>query len=261
MSYSSFEDFARARMRAARRPLKATGGRANMATLFTGTTPTTAAACDDTTNGAAFSPLPAVGAGKKLYLAAEVAMGQSTGSLIIGNVAFTDRLSHQGGLLMNTTAEQTTNLPTAALTRYTDGDGVMIGLDIYTSANVACLASAKYTNQAGVSGRVTQQVSIPSNAAVGRRFILPLQGGDTGVRSVESVTHTSPSGSGICGITLFKMLRLPVTLPDLMGRSGEELGILFGAFPELLPGACLEQMYFGSATSVSLSGAVFLIEG
>lgn len=261
MAYTSFDEFKLARNRAGRRPLKSTGGRTNWATLYTGTTPTTAEACSDASSGAAFLPLPAVGAGKKLYLGAEVAMGQTTGSMILGNMAFADRLSHQGGLLMNTTAEQTTNLPTAALTRYTDGDGVMIGLDIHTSGNAACLASVKYTNQAGVSGRVTPQVSIPSNAAVGRRFILPLQEGDTGVRSVESVTHSSTAGSGVFGVTLFRMLRIPVTLPDLMGRSGEELAILFGAFPEVLPGACLEQLSLTSATSLSLSGTVFLIEG
>lgn len=137
----------------------------------------------------------------------------------------------------------------------------MIGVDIQASSNPACTATVQYTNQDGVGGRVTPLVVIPAGLVAGRRFILPLQAGDTGVRSVQEATISGGTASGTFGITLFKMLRLPLSLPDLMGRSGEGLPLIFGAFPEVLPGACIEQLSVTSATSLSLSGTVFLIEG
>ena len=124
-----------------------------------------------------------------------------------------DRLSHQGGLSGTTTGAQTTNLPTAALTRYTDGIGVMIALEIYSAVGTtATTATVSYTNQAGTSGRTSKAVVFggTNELGAGRFIICPLQDGDTGVKSVESVTlaASTVSAAGNFGVTLFRILAL-----------------------------------------------------
>ena len=154
-----------------------------------------------------------------------------------------DRLSHQAGLSGTDITAQTTNLPTAALTRYTDGVGVMIGLTIYSSLGVVgSTVTASYTNEAGTGGRTTQPavIGIPSFQEARRMILLPLQSGDYGAQSVEDVTLATSTGAvGNFGVTLFKPL---VMLPVPVVSQSFEWDALFnlGArAPEIVDGACL----------------------
>jgi len=100
---------------------------------------------------------------------------------------------------------------TLSLTRYTDGVGVRVV--VITQAPMASIAlvTMSYTNQAGTAGRsVTFTVSI--GPAIGVAVVtqgtiggagqanpfVPLAAGDTGVRSIESVTFASASGGFMC---------------------------------------------------------------
>lgn len=133
---------------------------------------------------------------------------------LIGQGAYllVDRLSHQGGLSGTTTTAQTTNLPTAALTRYTDGVGVMAALTIYTDVGTTAVSpTISYTNQAGTSGQTSGSFQFGGTGwdDAGRTFIVPLAVGDTGVRAVASVTLGVSTGTaGAFGVTLFKPLAM-----------------------------------------------------
>lgn len=122
-----------------------------------------------------------------------------------------DRLSHQGGLDHTVTTEQTTNLPTAALTRHTDGVGVIPFVTRYTapSSPVAVTLTLRYTNQAGVSGRVSQDTPWLTSPAHYMQMVT-LQDGDTGVRSIEGVTLSAAAGStaGNFGVGLMMPLAM-----------------------------------------------------
>jgi hypothetical protein len=86
------------------------------------------------------------------------------------------------------------------LPRYTDGAGVEIMAISVAGRTGGQQFTVNYTNQAGVSGRVTPVVTqnavsvngsvVSSDRAVANAYgpFLPLQAGDTGVRSIESVT-------------------------------------------------------------------------
>lgn len=130
----------------------------------------------------------------------------------LGSLLLIDRLSETQGLSSTSGSIQTTNLPTAALTRYTTGEGVQIMLEVYANVigSSPQTASASYTNQAGVSGRTTNLVGIGGDA-YGRRnhcvFRLGLQQGDTGAKSVESVTLSGSTGTvGNLGVVLYKSI-------------------------------------------------------
>lgn len=176
-----------------------------------------------------------------------------------------DRLSHQGGLSGTTTGAQTTNLGTAALTRYTSGVGVMMMATIYTAVGTtATTITVSYTDTTPTSGRTSPLVVFGGTGfrEASRGVILPLAAGDVGVTSVQSVTlAASTTTAGNFGITLFKPLFAvivdemnSVCVADLVtGKSG-------GGIPEVVDNACLFPMYFGVSTNAMGTGAVILSE-
>jgi hypothetical protein len=185
---------------------------------------------------------------------------------VIGYYLIIDRLSHQGGLDGNSALTQTTNLPTAALTRFTSGVGVMIGLTIYTAVGTAgSTITASYTNQAGTSGRTTvaQVFGITANNTAGRLLILPLAAGDTGARSVESVTLASGSGtSGNFGVTLFKILGA-IALDTTNNSFTNDMitGGLLGGIPELQDASHISLLGAFNNTTSSGNATLLIAEG
>jgi hypothetical protein len=154
-----------------------------------------------------------------------------------------DRLSHQGGLSGIVTTEQTANLPTAALTRYTTGEDVFAAVEIHsTIGTTATTATLNYTNQAGTAGRTSPPFVIGgAGFRENNRFIrVPLQQGDTGVRSVQGITLAASTGTaGAFGIVLYKqLLSIPSLLSDYQLDFNPLLG-LGGMFPEIVDDACL----------------------
>lgn len=193
-----------------------------------GSTPSTAAALSGTSTGARLlSRTYKAPSSVERWLARISAQHYFNGGGVAEGLLI-DRLSHQGGLSGTVTTAQTTNLPTAALTRYTSGVGVMIGLEIYTQiGTTATTVTVSYTNQAGTSGRTSlARVFGGTNfREVNRIMPIPLADGDTGARSVESVTVLATTGTaGNFGVTLYKPL---VVLPPLAAAQNGDCDMPF----------------------------------
>lgn len=210
-----------------------------------GTAPTTAAAPTATTVGA----IPNLRVtGGTARLAAVNYAGVNHGTLML-----CDRLSHQGGLSGIVTTAQTTNLPTAALTRYTDGVGVRAALEIYTTiGTTATTVATSYTNQAGTAGRTSPTVVFggTGNNLSSRFVMLPWQQGDQGVRSVESVTVTATTGTaGAFGVTLFRPLAIFPVRPIGYNLTWDSIIGGGGNMPTIIDNACLFWVYLPNSTS------------
>ena len=205
------------------------------------TTPSTAVAPTRTTTGAVHFPTPQ-GSNNSFLMGMGFNLSATQGILLM------DILSWQGGLSGTVTGAQTTNLPTAALTRYTTGEGVMLGLACWvatgsTSVNV----TASYTNQAGTTGRTTVSVAfwgggfgaVTGAPTATQVQFLPLQSGDYGVRAVASVTlSASTLTSGNFGVFLCKPLAMISNLPT---NSTNEIEYVVSStmMPEILDNAFL----------------------
>lgn len=110
-------------------------------------------------------------------------------------------------------------LTPVALTRYSDGAGVQI-LPVVTAPHVVGTGTTftvSYTNQDGVAGRTTSVVQLGTQTVngtiacggVGTNRIgpfLPLQTGDTGVRTIESVTFSGLPEVGLLTLVLVRPL-------------------------------------------------------
>jgi hypothetical protein len=111
------------------------------------------------------------------------------------------------------TAEQLLD-NTVTLPRYTTGAGVRAMLVSQGSYTGNVTFQIKYTNSSGVSGRLSPLVTT-NTAALAATIVhsgthvgaagpfIPLQAGDFGIRSVESITFSSPNG-GILALVLVK---------------------------------------------------------
>ena len=181
------------------------------------TTPSTAVVPTRTTTGAVHFPTPQ-GSNNSFLMGMGFNLSATQGILLM------DVLSWQGGLSGTVTGAQTTNLPTAALTRYTTGEGVLLGLACWTATgSTAVNVTASYTNQAGTSGKTTSSVNfwgggwgIVTGAPTATQIqFLPLATGDYGVRAVASVTlSASTLTAGNFGVILVKplaMLSIPTS--------------------------------------------------
>jgi hypothetical protein len=115
-----------------------------------------------------------------------------------------------------TDAQTLTN--TNTLPRYTDGAGVQIMAVSVAGRTGGQTFQVTYTNQSGTAGRVTSVVKQNTGAVTGTIVttdgavvdasspFLPLQGTDTGVRSIESVQMISGADVGLFTLVLVKPL-------------------------------------------------------
>lgn len=159
-----------------------------------------------------------------------------------------DRLWHGGGYNPNTTSAQTVNSvtwPARDIAGSTNGDGVFIILEIRAVAGAAPGATAiiTYTNSSGTGSR-TGTIVLPStaSASVGNIYFFGLQAGDTGVRSVQSLTLNTTMVSGTIGLAAVRVLALmPVSVNK---KAYKEDGFTLG----------LPRLWDGSVPYILVSG-------
>jgi hypothetical protein len=106
------------------------------------------------------------------------------------------------------------SVPTVSIPRYTSGQVICVAQSASSAVGTFTMT---YTNQNGVSGRVSQPtftkvvagggtlVTSATNAVAGSLPLVGLQAGDSGVRSIESVTFTV-AGGGLMALVIVKPL-------------------------------------------------------
>lgn len=169
---------------------------------------------------------------------------------------------------VTTTTAQTTN-NTVTLPRYTTGAGVQAFM---WNTNTTALGAATpnlslgYTNSAGTASRATPTTLPIGKTAAANGLILysgtglgkygpfmPLQSGDSGIRSVQTIQNSTSYVSGEYAVGLCKpLLTLPITT---LGVAAErDLVNQLPSMPQIQDGACLVWlMYSGLNTPVNSS--------
>ena len=184
------------------------------------------------------------GSGNVYCLGGDLTSAGSFGLRQNGTFILADRLVHSGGLSGIVTTAQTTNLPTAALTRYTTGVGVLGYLEIYSNiGNTATTVTVSYTNQAATAGKISLAQTFGGNDynAAPRMVPIPLAAGDTGIRSVQSVTVLATTGTaGNFGVTLVKPIAIFAPSGDTAEQFDPVLSGNWCGIPPIQNGACLQ---------------------
>jgi hypothetical protein len=227
-----------------------------------GAIPTTSVALNKTDPRAINGAIPNAGSGRLSILGARINPSGVGGVAVV----VVDILNISGGLDATLTTAQTTNLPTAPLTRYTDGDGVHAALVVHSIIGTGgTTATVSYTNQAGTPGRTSTGVVIGGTGfrEVGTMIRLPVQAGDTGFRSIESVTLAGSTATiGNFGVMLYRPLAAffanNVEGANIMDCIST--GRMVGQMNEVLDDACLSVFGTAAASSQAVSGFILLGE-
>ena len=231
------------------------------AILGTGTNLAFQALTDATTNATGIQHGGAVGGFKVLLNAAAQTAAATTAPCVLMLV---DLLGFYPVTSVTTTGAQTLN-NTVTLPRYTDGAGVQAFITPSTVMGAATPSiSIGYTNSASTVGRATPATLPIGNTAAAVTSVvysgtgagkfgpfMPLQAGDAGIKSVQSINLSASYVSGVLNLVLCKpLLTLPITT---LGVTAErDLVNQFASMPKVYDGACLAWlMLAGAATPVA----------
>jgi len=201
-------------------------------------------------------------AGASLYIARLVwnTPSNTSGGMDSTGYVLYDRCVHTSGLSLNTTTPQTVNSVTVPSARDPTGAGGILWLECYSAGGgTAATITASYTNQSGVSGQTATSPSFTSSTFGGlAMMVMNLQTGDTGVRSVESVTvNALTGGAGNFGVTIGRpLLEWETAHPPLGPRA---LDWNNTGLPFVPNNACLAFAAFSPGTGAT-RGTLYLVE-
>lgn len=151
---------------------------------------------------------------------------------------------------------------TTGLSRYVDGAGVQIMAVEVASQIGGAQFYVTYTNQAGVAGRVTATVTcntqvvngtlIATSRATGGSAgpFMPLQDGDSGVRSIEGITFLGGGDVGLVTLVLVKPLATHF-IHDITAPAERDYLIDFPSAPRIVDDAYLNFVALPSGTLAS----------
>lgn len=183
-----------------------------------------------------------------------------------------------GTVVAFTDAGTGTHTLTIQMPRYSNG----VGCEAFFVAQTAPtgggpnLTASSYTNPDGTAGRAFQgsptmgaaadayatRILHSGNAAGRYGPWLPKQGGDTGIKSIESFTWsggTAYTGSGVVALCIAKPL-LDLALPVTGMWSERDLVNQLPSLPQVKDGACLQWLLFSTGATTNNSPFTFALD-
>lgn len=142
-----------------------------------------------------------------------------------------------------------------------NGDGVHIGVEIYSATGAGTpTITMGYTNQANTASRTATNIdAVVASGAVGAFYRMGLQAGDTGVRSVQSITLSATMSSGNFGLVAYRVLAsMEVTAANVSNA----VDALTAGFQKIQNGSVPFLLFIPSTTTAaSISGSYVETQG
>jgi hypothetical protein len=172
--------------------------------------------------GAAVAPTPGLAGAALTTYAGQIPVPVASGNTHLarfsgvssaqaGVLLLCDRLWHNSGFTITSTGAQTINSaawPARDSAGTTNGDQVLLGVEVSgaTGAGTPTI-TVSYTNQAGTAGKTaTNVVATVATSAAGSFYPIGLAAGDTGVRSVQTLTLSATWTSGTIHLVAYRVL-------------------------------------------------------
>jgi hypothetical protein len=189
---------------------------------------------------------------------------------VAGTLLLLDRLWDNSGIAVTTTTAQTINSatwPARDKAGTTNGDGVMVALEVQTATTNAAVNTTmtiSYTDQGGTAGNTGTvgaaiPLAFPATAVAGTFVPFALAAGDTGVRSIQSVTLAVSLGAGAVKLVAYRELaRLEITAANI----GNAVDAITSGFPRLYDNTVPFLVWVPTATTaVQVHGSVIYTQG
>lgn len=140
-----------------------------------------------------------------------------------------------------------------------------VGAEIWIFCTTATGATAsnitvQYTNSAGVSGRNTVATAMITSMPAFRMFQVPLQSGDVGVQSIQSITLSASTGTaGSFGVVIMDRLCAFSAVVPNVGNSFDFAAL---GMPQISDSSVLNFIHQGTTTSSGIiMGQVSILQG
>jgi hypothetical protein len=231
--------------------------------------------------GAAVAPTPGLGGAALTTYSGQIPrtnpasgnahlMRLAIASTLSGGIYLLDRLWHNSGIVSTTTTAQTVNsvafparcIPASGSTPDANGGGILVGVEVSTATtNAAAITNMtmSYTNQAGTAGRTATIASFPATAAAGTFVLFQLQAGDTGVRSIQSITLGTSLVTGTVHMVAFRTL---AGFGVLLANTEASVDIVTGGAVRLYDNSVPFLLWMPSAvTAVTIRGSYVETQG
>lgn len=198
---------------------------------------------------------PIVDTGNTLYLT-RVRMENN----IVANMVLYDMLYKAGAYATNATT--TVTAPPSFASRIPIVNGTpMYNTELWLEAATAITGvltmNITYTNQSGVAGRTTGVITTASFNLINRLYRMPLQAGDTGVQSIQSVTRAGAT-AGSCNVLILRPL---AEAGILVAGGSQNDNLVDTGMPQVFPGSALFPIITPVATSSGLPRISYEIAG
>jgi hypothetical protein len=188
--------------------------------------------------------------------------GQST---IAGTLLLCDRIWHNGGYNMTSTGAQLITSPTWP---QRDANGVALGEGLLCAVEVTATTGAgtptltvAYVNSTNTGGaRSATNINATVASSVGGTFyMIGLQSGDTGIRSISSLTLSTSWTSGNIALVVYRVL---ATLEIAAALTSNAVDALTSGFPRCYDGTVPFLVFIPSTTTTSnVMGQVVWTQG
>lgn len=181
-----------------------------------------------------------------------------------GMYGLLDILWMNSGLSVTTTTAQSITPATAAAR---DNNGTSNGLGVLpalyvstatTQAGAVTTITCSYTNQDGTAGKTGTIPSFPATAVLGSLILFNLAAGDTGCRSVESITLGTTLTAGAINLVLIR----PIVLgPVLLANTGYCSSLSDYKAVKVFPNSYLVPWYIPTGTTATtINGVANFVE-
>lgn len=176
-----------------------------------------------------------------------------------GTLLLLDRLWHNGGYTITSTGAQNSTTPTwpsrcptsgTVDTPSTNGFGVLLACEISAATGAGTpTITCSYTNDAGTASRTgTNIIATVASSAIGATYFIGLQAGDTGVRSLQSVTLSATWTSGTMNMVAYRV----IAALELAGAFiPNAIDALTSGFPRLYDGVVPWLVFVPNTTTAS----------
>lgn len=225
--------------------------------------------------GAAVAPTPGLAGAALTSYSGQIPVPSASGNTHLarfsgvssaqaGMLLLCDRLWHNSGFTITQTTAQTVNSltwPARDKNGATNGDGVYLGVEISGATGTGTpTITVSYTNSANTAGRTgTNTVATVASSAAGTFYPIGLAAGDTGVRSVQTLTLSATWTSGTMHLVAYRVL---ASLELSAAGLPNAVDALTSGMPRVYDNSVPFMIYIPqTTTSTQLTGQVIFTQG
>jgi hypothetical protein len=183
----------------------------------------------------------------------------------VGRLLLLDRLWHNSGIAVTTMTAQTINSaawPARDRLETINGNNIFVAIEVRTAttnASAITNTTMSYTNTGDTTGKVATIQSFPATAVAGTFVPFQLAAGDTGIKSIQTITLGTSYGGGAIHLVAYRIIAdLDLAIP----YAGNSFGVIGGGLVRLFDNSVPFLIWLPSGTAATtIMGKLIYTQG